>query len=283
MTTEGACLCGTVRYGVHGPFNMMIHCHCSMCRKHHGTAFATFAAAPLMGFRWLSGADRIATYKSSEKGTRSFCTSCGSVTPTLAKSMDLAVCPAGNLIGDLEIRPQAHWFVGSNASWYAITDGLPQHEEYPVEFGTPGMARPEVEPREGIVEGTCLCGAVAFEITGSSQRMVNCHCSRCRRARSAAHATNIVYPLGEFRFTRGEGDVVQYKVAEAQYFTMAFCRHCGGKVARVSRERGIVVVPAGSLDTDPGVRPTSHIYVGSKASWFEITDTLTQYENGPPV
>jgi hypothetical protein len=52
---------------------------------------------------------------------------------------------------------------------------------------------------------------------------------------------------------------------------------------RISRERDIVVVPAGSLDTDPGVRPTAHIYVGSKANWFEITDALPQHEAAPPI
>src|SRR5262245_44733047 len=128
MTTEGACLCGVVRYAVAGPFNMMIHCHCSMCRKHHGAAFATFVAAPLMGFRWQSGADAIGTYQSSEQCKRYFCRHCGSVTPTLAESMDLAICPAGNLIGELDLRPQSHLFVGSKAPWYSITDGLPQYE-----------------------------------------------------------------------------------------------------------------------------------------------------------
>jgi hypothetical protein len=283
MTTEGECLCGVVRYAVGGPFNMMIHCHCSMCRKHHGAAFATFVAAPLMGFRWTSGADAIGTYKSSEQGARSFCTWCGSVTPTLAENMDLAICPAGNLRGELGVRPQSHLFVGSKAPWYSITDGLPQHEEYPPEFGATGLARPQIEPRAGIVEGSCLCGAVAFEISGPSQRMVNCHCSRCRRGRSAAHATNVAYPSSAFRFTRGAQHVVEYKVPEARFFAVAHCKTCGSAVPRVSQERGIAIVPAGSLDTDPGVRPTAHIYVGSKAGWFTITDELTQHENGPPA
>ena len=51
----GACLCGTVRYELDGPFTAMMHCHCSMCRKQHGAPFATFVAAALSGFRWLGG------------------------------------------------------------------------------------------------------------------------------------------------------------------------------------------------------------------------------------
>jgi hypothetical protein len=279
--TQGACLCGTVRYEVDGPFNLMIHCHCSMCRKHHGSAFATFVSAPLMGFRWISGADNIATYQSSEQGARSFCKTCGSVTPSLVKGMDLAICPAGNLLDDLDARPQAHWFVGSKAGWYSITDDLPQYEEYPPEFAAAGVARPQIEPRDGITEGSCLCGKVAYEITGAPVRMMYCHCSRCRRGRSAAHAANLFYMLEGFRFTRGESQVVEYRVPEAQHFATAFCGDCGSATARVSRERGIVVVPAGSLDSDPLTQPAGHIFVGSKANWFDITDNVRQFEMMP--
>lgn len=279
--TSGVCLCGKVRYQVHGPLSMMIHCHCSMCRKHHGASFATFVGAPLMGFRWISGADHVAAYDSSQKGQRSFCGSCGSVTPTLSKEMDMAICPAGNLLGDLDIRPESHFFAGSKPPWFAIADGLPQHEEFPQEFGITGVTRPEIETRPGIAEGSCLCGKTAYEATGAPLRMVHCHCSRCRRGRSAAHATNVVYRVDDFRFTRGEVDVVNYKVPEAQHFATAFCRHCGGAAPRISSARGIVIVPAGTLDTDPGVRPQCHIFVGSKANWFEITDALPQFEAAP--
>lgn len=278
--TQGACLCGTVRYEVDGPFNMMIHCHCSMCRKHHGSSFATFVGAPLMGFRWLAGADKVVTYQSSEKGRRSFCSGCGGVAPTLSKEMDLAICPAGNLQGDLDVQPQGHWFVGSKAPWYTITDQLPQHEEYPEEFGVTGVTRPQVEPREGIVEGSCLCGKIAYEVTAPPMRMMNCHCSRCRRGRSAAHATNLFYKIDDFRFIRGEANITVYKVPEAQHFAVAFCRDCGSAAPRVSAERGLVVVPAGTVDTDPGVGPQAHIYVGSKANWFSITDGLPQFPAG---
>ena len=51
--TDGRCLCGALRYQIDGPFVDMVHCHCSMCRKHHGAPFATWAVAPLSGFRWI--------------------------------------------------------------------------------------------------------------------------------------------------------------------------------------------------------------------------------------
>ena len=62
---KGRCLCGALNYELDGPFSAMIHCHCSMCRKQHGTGFATFAVGPIAGFRWTSGEDRLVRYQSS--------------------------------------------------------------------------------------------------------------------------------------------------------------------------------------------------------------------------
>ena len=280
---EGSCLCGAVRYEIDGPFSAMMNCHCSMCRKEHGAAFATFVIAPLAGFRWVSGEDRVERYQSSEHGSRSFCRVCGSVAPGVAPAMGIVFAPAANLRGDLGIKPQRHIFVGSKAPWYTITDALPQDEAYPPGVKAKGVERPGVTPREGVAEGSCLCGGVGFELAGAPLRMMNCHCSRCQRGRSAAHASNVFYKPEQLRWTRGEALVTEYKVADARFHTVAFCSRCGGKVPRVSAERGIVIVPAGSLDTDPGIRPAGHIFVADKAPWFDITDALPQFEQMPPA
>jgi hypothetical protein len=281
--TRGVCLCGTVQYEIAGPFQMMMHCHCSMCRKHHGGSFATFVAAPLAAFKWIAGEDAVAKYQSSEQGARSYCRQCGSVAPLLIPDAGVAVAPAGNLEGEPGIRPQAHMFVGSKAPWYEITDSLPQHAAVPPEFGGgPGLHRPRVEQRTGIADGSCLCGEVAYEIANPT-RMYHCHCWRCRRARSAAHATNLFSNLDDFKFVRGQDLVALYKVPEAKFFTVAFCRRCGGGAPRVSRERGMASVPAGTLDTDPGIRPQAHIYVAFKAPWFDITDDIPQYAEMAPA
>jgi len=281
--TRGTCLCGAVQYEFTQPLTMMMHCHCSMCRKHHGASFATFVAAPLSAFRWIAGEDAVARYKSSEQGVRSYCRRCGSVAPTLSPKAGFAVAPAGNLDGDLGLRPQVHMFVGSKAPWYTITDSLPQHEAIPPELGGGfGVDRPRVEQRDAIADGSCLCGAVAYEL-GRPIRMYHCHCSRCRLARGAAHATNIGVKIDDFRFTRGEDLIAEYKVPEARFFAVAFCTRCGGEAPRVSRERGLVNVPAGTLDTDPGLRPQAHIYVASKAPWFEITGDLPQFPAMMPL
>ena len=146
---EGGCLCGALRYEIDGPFVDMLHCHCSMCRKHHGTPFATWAAAPSSGFRWLTDTATLARYASSPNAHRDFCSVCASVAPTFIDAMGLVIVPAGNLDGDPGIRPSKHMFVGSKAHWYTITDDLPQHAEYPPEFGTPATPRPRIELKPG--------------------------------------------------------------------------------------------------------------------------------------
>ena len=283
MAIQGSCLCGTLRYEVDGPFSAMLNCHCSMCRKQHGAPVVTIAAADLAAFRWLSGEDALGYYASSPNGKRSFCTVCGSPAPFLLQEAGLALVPAGALDGDPEIRIQAHMFVGSKAPWHTISDSLPQHEAYPPEFGAAApVPRPSVTAEPGKTLGSCLCGDIAYEISGAPVAMYQCHCSRCRRARGAAHGANMFYRLEDFTWTRGESQVVDYKLPEAVRFGVAFCRRCGGVVPRVSAANGMVVVAAAALDTDPGVRPIAHIFVASKAPWFEITDSIPQLSQGPP-
>ena len=279
--TLGHCLCGTVRYEIDGPFATMLHCHCSMCRKHHGTAFATWVAAPLAGYRMVSGADDVTRFQSSPGFHRSFCRHCGSVVPEAMEAMGLVIAPAGNLDGDLGITPQFHMFTGSKADWYTIEDDLPQFEEYPPEFGLQATPRPPVATKPGLTQGSCLCGEVAYEISGRPMRMYYCHCSRCRMGRSAAHATNVFFSADGFQWARGAGLVRDFAVPGAQFFGVAFCARCGSEVPRVSAERNVVNVPAGSLDTEPGVEPLAHIFVDSKAPWDVILGDIPQFAAMP--
>lgn len=282
MALQGSCLCGTLRYEV-GPLTSMLHCHCSRCRKEHGAPFATFATAAIDDFRWLAGEDAVTSWTAPPGGPRNFCRHCGSPAPTVAPSMGMAFVCVGALEGDPGLRPQGHIFATSKAPWYTISDTLPQYEKYPPEFGdVPGLPDPPpVQSKPGHIAGSCLCGEVGYEFA-NPVAMFQCHCSRCRRARGAAHGANVFCRLGDFHWTRGEEFVTDYKLPEARFYGVAFCRQCGASVPRVSVERGIVVIPASALDTDAGLQPAAHIFVGSRAPWFEITDSIAQYPEGPP-
>ena len=274
---EGRCLCGVVHWSYDAPLTTMLYCHCSVCRKHHGTLFATFVAGPLSTFRWRAGTEKISTWESSPLGRRSFCSSCGSKVPVVGNGSQMVFMPAGTLEGELGIRPQMHRFVGSKPTWHILTDGLPQHDAYPPEWGTYTVGNPPRAVREGVVSGSCACARMRFEIDARPQLMRHCHCGRCRHARGSAHATNLAYKLEALRFTEGEELLVDFSLPGAQFFGTAFCGHCGGAMPRRSPARGWVVVPAGSLDVDPEIHPMAHQYVGSKAPWFEITDGVPQH------
>ena len=281
MPLTGSCLCGDVAFEIDGPVDPMSHCHCSMCRKAHGAAFASYVAAPKSAFRWLRGAERIRRYESSPDTWRSFCSRCGSPLPAAPESLDRVFVPAGLLADDPKIGPMPHLFVGSKAPWYQIADSQPQFAEYPAGWGEAVPSPRKTEPTPEAVRGGCLCGAVAYEIPRPiAGPIVFCHCSRCRRARAAAHNANLFVDLERFRWLRGAERVELFKVPEAARFTQAFCRDCGSKLPHVGQTR--VVVPAGSLDDDPGVRPGLHIFVGSKAPWFEICDDLPRYDEYAP-
>ena len=128
MTINGSCLCGKVRYQVNGALLAADHCHCSMCRRQHGAAFASYADFEPESFQWLSGQELIKVYQIASGAGWCFCCDCGS---TLAGTDDGKVTSItlGTVEGDPGITPGSHIYVGSKAPWYQITDKLPQHHE----------------------------------------------------------------------------------------------------------------------------------------------------------
>lgn len=132
------------------------------------------------------------------------------------------------------------------------------------------------------IKGSCLCGGIAFELTGAPKGVTHCHCSRCRKVRGTGHATNLFLPLSELRYVRGEELLTRYKLPGAKRFGHVFCKVCGSSLPRLDEELGIAIVPMGSFDDDPKIRPNRHIHVDSKAPWDAITDDLPQFPAGPP-
>lgn len=128
-----------------------------------------------------------------------------------------------------------------------------------------------------------MCGAIAFEMTATPRGVTHCHCSRCRKTRGTGHATNLLVPIDGFRYLRGEELLTRYRHPQARYFAHWFCGACGSTMPRFDEERGIGIIPMGSFDADPGVRPDRHIHVSSKAAWETIDDDLPQFEAGPPA
>jgi len=131
---RGSCLCGEVKFEIHGKLGRSSHCHCSMCRKAHGAAFGTYALVRVEDFKLLAGAELIARYRSSPGVERTFCSRCGSTLQFISEKLPGIVDVAlGVLDDDPGIRVPHHIYVASKAPWLEITDGLPQY---------PGSSKP---------------------------------------------------------------------------------------------------------------------------------------------
>jgi hypothetical protein len=130
-----------------------------------------------------------------------------------------------------------------------------------------------------MVSGSCLCGGVRFEVA-KVPLIVLCHCSICRKACGSAFEAGAAVPVGDFRLTAGS-DLVQH-FESSPGVERSFCRVCGSRVPSKARDGRVYFVPAGSLDGDPGVKPALHMFVGSKAPWWEIADALPRFERWVP-
>jgi hypothetical protein len=286
MAVIGSCLCGDVAWEAYGALEFMHHCHCGRCRKTHGTAFATDLMSQAADVRLLRGGEQIERYESSPGAFKLFCRRCGSaVTDGQPAWQDFTFMPAGPFESDPGLRPVAHIFVASKAPWYEIRDDLPRFDAFPT--GVDATVLPDLTPplpaTAGAIRGSCLCGGVAYLLeAGAATGSQNCHCTRCRKVRGTPHASNLFTSLDSVHIVRGEELLASYKMPDARYFRNVFCRRCGSPMPRLDSERGIAVIAMGSFDDDPGTSPRWHIYVGSKAPWFDIADDLPQHDAGPP-
>ena len=127
---KGQCLCGAVRYEVDRFGPRLAYCHCSMCRKFHGAPFVTLGEVDKSSFRWTKGEEALQSYVAENGTVRKFCRHCGSSMTFSSPNVqrDVIEISLGTLDSDLEVRPDAHIFVGSKANWTTICDDLPQYE-----------------------------------------------------------------------------------------------------------------------------------------------------------
>ena len=123
--------------------------------------------------------------------------------------------------------------------------------------------------------GRCFCGAVHYTVADQFTYALNCHCSNCRRTTGSAFKPFAGIEREKFTVTQGEDARLIFGDGKAHD---AHCGRCGSLLYSLVRNGGWVHVAMGTLLDNPSIRPTAHIFVGSKAPWFEITDGLPQYQ-----
>lgn len=132
------------------------------------------------------------------------------------------------------------------------------------------------------VSGSCLCGKVTYEVTGNLGVFQYCHCSRCRKFTGSAFAANLLVSPEQFRWVLGQDCVGRYDGVDAKYFATSFCKQCGSSLPWLDKTGKAVIVPAGTLDGDPEIRPFQNIFCASRAVWYEAPGSLQEYGELPP-
>lgn len=128
-----------------------------------------------------------------------------------------------------------------------------------------------------MLQGSCLCGGVRYEIRGTLGPSVYCHCVQCRKASGASFTTNASVGAADFGFVEGESLVGRFESSTGQF--RCFCTRCGSPLIKVIQAKpGEIRLRLGTLDSDPETTPAAHIFVRSKAPWTTITDDLPQHE-----
>lgn len=130
-TFHGSCLCGAIQFQTKNIEEQMAHCHCNMCRKFHGAAFATYGESKQSDFRWLKGENHLKSFRADNGTTRQFCEICGSSLTFSSDNYDADVVEfaLGALDDPIEQKPDIHIYTNYKASWYSIEDRLPQCPE----------------------------------------------------------------------------------------------------------------------------------------------------------
>ena len=123
--------------------------------------------------------------------------------------------------------------------------------------------------------GRCFCGAVHYTVADQFAYAANCHCSNCRRTTGSAFKPFAGIEREKLTITRGEDERLIFGDENGHD---AHCGRCGSLLYSLVRNGAWVHVAMGTLLDDPLIRPTAHIFVGSKAPWFDITDGLPQYQ-----
>jgi hypothetical protein len=128
--------------------------------------------------------------------------------------------------------------------------------------------------------GSCLCGAVRFDIEGAFDAFYLCHCGRCRKDTGSAHAANLFASKARLVWWQGEDQVRSFRLPGTRH-ARAFCTCCGSALPFASD--GLVVVPAGSLDAPLMIAPQAHLFLSCRAEWDQGLGDLPGFEGLPPA
>ncbi len=270
---QSSCLCGAVRIEALADLKAATICHCSMCRRWHGTPGAYI---PGLKESWhVLGEKHVKWHPTSERAECGFCEECGNKLLWREKTGEGMDCLFGLFDPFPGLSVKAHIWVDFKGDYYTIGDGLPCYAQSMK--GGKEIKEPPLSPliRQDTHNGRCLCGSIKYRVVGGMRDILTCHCKTCRRwqgyfaAYSSAPLRNIeVDGIQSLRWYRSSDEAKR-----------GFCGQCGSSMfwAPTAEERWSIA--AGTLDQPTGLRNALHIFVESKGN-YSIADGIRQVAGG---
>ncbi|MEP0073091.1 MAG: GFA family protein [Marinomonas sp.] len=119
-----------------------------------------------------------------------------------------------------------------------------------------------------MISGSCCCGDVEFTLEDSFSNFFFCHCEQCRKLTGTAHASNLFTSPDNINWTKGVEKIKRYDDPE-RAFSKAFCENCASGLPYISKSGNSLIVPAGSLNTEPSIKPDARIFCAEQTSWHK--------------
>jgi len=123
--------------------------------------------------------------------------------------------------------------------------------------------------RNQTIYGSCLCGRITFSVEGPFQIFYLCHCKRCQKISGSSGAANLFAGPKSVNWLSGQNVIQSFALSEATYFNAAFCKACGSSVPRRAKSGNFMIIPAGCLDDDPGMKLEKIIFWKDRPIWHD--------------
>jgi hypothetical protein len=131
-----------------------------------------------------------------------------------------------------------------------------------------------------LYKGSCLCGEITFVIEGEFEQFFFCHCERCRKDTGSAHAANLFSSTAKLSWLSGENKAKTFNF-NSDGHVKSFCTTCGSALPNIQMDGKLLVVPAGSIDSEIHFKPQGHIFFANKANWDNDLEKVPKFEQLP--
>jgi hypothetical protein len=131
-----------------------------------------------------------------------------------------------------------------------------------------------------MLSGSCLCGAVAYEVDADAGPIVHCHCQSCRKTHGAAFSSIMAVPRDHFRFVRGDALLNTFESSPGK--SRKFCSRCGSHIVAQRDQASVTILRLGCLDTPIEAADAYHIWRSDGASWYDPKSELPEFAEAAP-